>query len=104
MIGEDQPGDAPTQIQIDQAAGMLEVSWHDGSGGHISHQRLRACCACADCKAQMLNGRFSAPPAEIRIIEALPVGSYAVQFRFSDGHERGIYPWRYLRELVAIEP
>jgi DUF971 family protein len=28
-----------------------------------------------------------------------PVGSYAVQLVFSDGHERGIFPWVYLREL-----
>ena len=30
------------------------------------------------------------------------VGSYAINIAFSDGHDRGIYPWAYLRE-IAIE-
>jgi DUF971 family protein len=32
-------------------------------------------------------------------IDALPIGRYAIQLHFSDGHDRGIYPWAYLREL-----
>jgi DUF971 family protein len=28
-----------------------------------------------------------------------PVGHYALRIRFSDGHDTGIYTWRYLREL-----
>jgi DUF971 family protein len=39
-------------------------------------------------------------PAEIREIRA--VGNYAVNLAFSDGHDRGIYPWRLLRELGEL--
>lgn len=95
---------APTEVRVDSATGMLELIWQDGVSGRISHQRLRACCACADCKAQTLQGRFEQPPREIRVTEVLPVGNYAVQIRFSDGHERGIYPWLYLREIITAEP
>jgi DUF971 family protein len=28
------------------------------------------------------------------------VGAYGVQFVFGDGHDRGIFPWRFLRELL----
>jgi DUF971 family protein len=34
---------------------------------------------------------------EIRSLE--PVGSYAVQPVFSDGHSTGIYSWEYLHDL-----
>lgn len=94
---------APTEVRVDSATGMLELIWQDGVSGRISHQRLRACCACADCKALALSGRLALPPSEVRVTEVLPMGNYAVQFRFSDGHERGIYPWRYLRELISAE-
>jgi len=38
-------------------------------------------------------------PAEVRIERVEPQG-YGVQLVFSDGHERGIYPWAYLRDLL----
>lgn len=97
------PMQAPHQLIIDPIAGTLALTWHDGAHGRISHPRLRACCACADCRALALGGRHPEPASDIRVIEVLPVGNYAVQFKFSDGHERGIYPWRYLRELISAE-
>ena len=36
---------------------------------------------------------------EVEITALAPVGNYAVQPRFSDGHESGIYTWAYLYEL-----
>jgi len=29
-----------------------------------------------------------------------PVGSYAIQFRFSDGHNTGIYSFDYLKKIA----
>ena len=29
-----------------------------------------------------------------------PVGHYAVQIAFDDGHDSGLYSWRYLRDLA----
>ena len=34
-------------------------------------------------------------------VDAQPVGHYALQLRFGDGHERGIYPWALLRTLAG---
>ena len=36
---------------------------------------------------------------EIEITAIEPVGSYAVQPRFSDGHDSGLYSWDYLYEI-----
>lgn len=36
---------------------------------------------------------------ELQIADIAVVGRYALNFRWSDGHETGIYSFRYLREL-----
>ncbi|HEX9813223.1 MAG TPA: gamma-butyrobetaine hydroxylase-like domain-containing protein [Burkholderiales bacterium] len=38
-------------------------------------------------------------PLHVEIIDVRPIRTYALQFVFSDGHERGVFPFRYLREL-----
>jgi DUF971 family protein len=83
--------------------GALEVSrttlalhWHDRTLA-LPAALLRARCRCADCVAAARRG--APPPPAAALLDAIPVGHYAVQLRFSDGHERGIYPWDYLRGL-----
>lgn len=46
-----------------------------------------------------MRGTPSSVGADVRLVDARPVGHYAVQLVFNDGHERGIYPWTYLDEL-----
>jgi DUF971 family protein len=36
----------------------------------------------------------------VAIAEVRPVGGYAINIAFSDGHDRGIYPWRFLARLA----
>ena len=38
-------------------------------------------------------------PLDIHAERIDPVGSYAIQIRWSDGHDTGLYSWRYLYEL-----
>lgn len=66
----------------------------------LSHQFLRHRCNCADCRSG-LPVLAVGGAQDLAIVEIRPVGAYAIQLVFSDGHDRGIYPWRYLRELVA---
>ena len=40
-----------------------------------------------------------APGLHVSAVE--PIGNYALRLSFSDGHDRGIYPWSYLRELAG---
>jgi DUF971 family protein len=40
---------------------------------------------------------------DLTIVDVRPVGHYAVNLVFSDGHDRGIYPWVYLREIAGEE-
>lgn len=89
----------PEEIINDRARGLLEIVWQDALRQQFSHALLRAGCKCADCKALRLRSSEPLQVADaIRLEDLQPVGAYAVRLLFSDGHERGIYPWEYLRE------
>ncbi len=71
----------------------------------IGAPRLRAACRCADCRRERLDrgadpNTGGATIASATIAEVRLVGDHALNIAFSDGHDRGIYPWSYLRELA----
>lgn len=81
--------------------GTLEILWNDGKRQLFTHAFLRTQCQCAHCKAHRLQGKVTgAVSPRLRITEIHPAGTYGVQFIFNDGHDRGIYPWIYLRDLA----
>jgi DUF971 family protein len=92
-------GEPPVPSAIELHPERLRLQWPDGVA-ELDAVTLRAACRCADCRAAARGGRDigtdAAPP---RLTGAAPVGLYALQLQFSDGHERGIYPWSLLREL-----
>lgn len=90
---------APDNIVIDRESRLVQIDLKGGRTIRLSHFLLRARCACADCKAALLQGKERTIDPQVWITAALPVGSYALQLNFSDGHERGIYPWEYLEAL-----
>jgi DUF971 family protein len=87
---------APLAVSLSPAA--LVLRWDDGERT-LSAPALRAHCRCAPCQAARLRGAVPAADADVRLVDARPVGHYALQLVFSDGHERGIYPWQALRAL-----
>lgn len=80
--------------------GRLHIEWPDRHL-EIDGNLLRRHCRCAECRSLQLRGL---PPslADATVRTAIPMG-YGVQLRFSDGHERGIFPWAYLAELAAAQ-
>ena len=88
--------DAPESLVV--GADALRIEWSTARR-EIAAGVLRAACRCAECRSTALRGLPVAVPDSIRLTNAVPVGLYALQLRFSDGHERGIYPWSYLRSL-----
>ena len=90
----------PTQITLHQKSRVLEVAFSDGRTFRLSFELLRVYSPSAEVKGHgpgqevLQTGKRN---VDIRSIE--PVGSYAVQPVFSDGHSTGIYSWEYLYEL-----
>lgn len=97
--------DYPREIVNNRQSRVLDIIWDDGSAQQLPHATLRAQCKCTICQSnRLLAGAMriapTAPAADVRIDDIRQIGVYGVQLVFSDGHERGIYPWPYLRELA----
>lgn len=96
---------APESIVDHRARAALEFRWAGGARHVAAYRLLRSSCPCADCKALRATrctdeAEDGQPATELRVTGILPVGAYGVQFMFSDGHDRGIFPWIFLRELL----
>jgi DUF971 family protein len=91
----------PAEIALGNRRSALLITWQGGEGVRLDAPVLRAGCRCADCTAARRHGRTIATVESISIATMRPVGRYAVNLGFSDGHARGIYPWSLLRELAA---
>jgi DUF971 family protein len=77
----------------------LALTWPDGKA-RLHADLLRAVCRCGGCRGAATAGRPAQRPAGLTLVRVEPAGAYGLQLVFSDGHDRGIYPWSLLRELA----
>src|SRR3954453_2557310 len=92
---------APLSLNNSQTHKQVTVKWADNEIQTLSHQQLRGACPCAKCRAARIQGRITLVDVDVKLIAMNSMG-YGIQMVFSDGHDRGIYPWGYLRELEYI--
>ena len=95
------PRTTPTQI-AQAGPKELRIVWQDGHESLYPVRELRIACACAHC-VEELSGRPLLKPEsvapDVRPVGIAPVGRYAIQFSWSDGHDSGIYTFERLRAL-----
>lgn len=89
---------APVSIGNSTERQRLRLSWQDGREQYIDHVLLRQQCPCSQCRAFRLKGMKPVVASSLCLVEINPQG-YGLQLVFSDGHQRGIYPWAYLAGL-----
>jgi DUF971 family protein len=95
------PASTPTAIR-QQGPRELAIDWADGRVSIFDVRELRLSCACASCVDEWTGQNRLDPaavPEDVRPRSIQPVGRYAIQIDWSDGHSTGIYPFRRLREL-----
>lgn len=80
------------------SAEQLELHWA-GEQHTLPAAYLRQHCQCTHCRRSDMAEALTRSSAGVTLTDATPVGQYGVQLHFSDGHDRGIYPWVYLRTL-----
>ena len=90
----------PTEIKLHQQSRVMEIAFDDGRIFRLPYEYLRVFSPSAEVRGhgpgqEVL--QVGKSKVEIRSLE--PVGSYAVQPAFSDGHATGIYSWEYLYHL-----
>jgi len=93
---------APTSIRLRTRSRSLEVAFDDGARFELPAEYLRVHSPSAEVQGHgpgegvLVTGKDA---VGIRAVE--PVGHYAVRLLFDDGHDTGLYTWKYLYELGA---
>ncbi len=86
--------------------GVLAISWSDGHKGVYPVRYLRQHCPCAGCVDEWTGQRRLKPdsvPLLILLEDIEPVGRYAFRFKWSDGHDTGIYSYMSLRNMCQCD-
>jgi DUF971 family protein len=95
----------PVEIKLRTRSRVLEVSFDDGSRFELPFEYLRVHSPSAEVKGHGPGQEVLVLGKEnvgVRTIE--PVGQYAVKLVFDDGHDTGLYSWKYLYELGRDQP
>jgi DUF971 family protein len=101
------PKDEPKPISLKREGDGLRIEWSDGLRTYATWLALRKACPCATCidergkpanPFRVLSDKEVAagPPSPVGM---KPVGSYAYQIQWNDGHSTGIYTLNILRQL-----
>ncbi len=105
------------KVYVSTGAGV-DVVWSDDHSSHYDFPYLRDLCPCALCDDERKKKAAAPfkpagtpvpspalpmfkPKAQAR--SAKPVGNYALQIEFTDGHTTGIYSFAYLREICPCQ-
>jgi DUF971 family protein len=90
----------PTEIKLHQKSRLLEISFSDGRSFSLPYEFLRVYSPSAEVRGHGPGQEvLQTGKRTVDIVSLEPVGSYAVQPTFSDGHATGIYAWDYLYSL-----
>ena len=90
-----------SELRLNPQKSELSVTFTDGTMGRLPTELLRVVSPSAEVQGHSPSERKLVPgkrDVTIRAIE--PVGHYAVRLVFSDGHNTGLYSWRYLHEIT----
>ncbi|HMF89859.1 MAG TPA: DUF971 domain-containing protein [Candidatus Angelobacter sp.] len=107
----------PKSVKVNISTGAgVDIEWDDGHRTHYNFQWLRDACPCATCTDERnSHNRKPGEPAKAAAAvlpmykepakpkEVKPVGRYALNISWNDGHSSGIYSWDYLREMCQCE-
>ncbi len=101
----------PKSITVLKSENTLEIIWKDEHVSRYPLHGLRKACPCVVCKGG--HAHMSVPtnpavffekPTRITHIQNIaPIGNYAIQIQWSDGHNSGMYKWETLRELCPCK-
>lgn len=90
---------APRAVHNQPARGQIKLLWDETEEDCLSYLLLRSACLCSGCRARRMKGNIALVDPDIQVTEINNM-VYGIQLVFSDGHERGIYPWSLLRQLA----
>jgi DUF971 family protein len=97
MAGLDKNTPTPQSITLHQQSRVLEIGFSDGSEYKIPFELMRVYSPSAEVQGHGKGQEvLQTGKREVGILDLAPVGNYAVQPTFTDGHSSGIFSWDYL--------
>lgn len=97
----------PVPIEIGRAGERdIVIKWTADHEGVFRPRDLRLLCPCAQCVEEMTGQQLLDPATvaeDLAAAEMSLVGTYAIRFRWTDGHDTGIYPWDFLYRHCPCE-
>jgi DUF971 family protein len=110
MSGLNQQSADPAHIAVSRSGG-IKVDWEDGHRSEYGLQHLRNHCPCATCAGTHENeprkagdsSPFELYKPKLKMVDVSPVGNYALQIKWNDGHSTGIYSFSYLRQICPCQ-
>ena len=86
----------------------VAIKWEDDSEGYIAMDKLRSLSPSAQTQGEkdLLGQQFTVDEKDkdftgVTVTGWAPVGGYAIQFSFSDGHSTGLYTFDYLEQITS---
>ena len=90
----------PQSVTLHQGSRVLEVGYSDGQTFRLPFELLRVYSPSAEVQGHGPGQEvLQTGKREVEIVDLTPVGHYALQPKFSDGHDTGIFSWAYLYDL-----
>lgn len=90
----------PVEIKVHQISRLLEIAFDSGASFNLPFEYLRVYSPSAEVRGHGPGQEvLQAGKKDVGVAKIEPVGNYAIQIHFSDGHNTGIYSWDYLHEL-----
>ena len=94
----------PSNIQLHQLSRTLELEYEASERYELSCEYLRVYSPSAEVRGHGPGQEvLQVGKKHVAITKIKPVGNYALQFTFSDGHDTGIYTWKYLYDLATTQ-
>ena len=104
MAGLKAGAPTPTDITVHGQSRVLEIGFSDGASFRIPFELMRIYSPSAEVQGHGAGQEILQTGMRDVTLEGLePVGNYAVQPAFSDGHSSGIFTWDYLYFLGSQE-
>jgi DUF971 family protein len=102
MAGLDKDTPTPTALTVHQQSRVLEIAFSDGAQFRLPFELLRVYSPSAEVQGHGPGQEvLQTGKRDVEIVALEPVGNYAVQPTFSDGHGSGLFSWDYLYQLGA---
>ena len=97
MAGLQTGSPTPENITVHSQSRVLEISFSDGASFRIPFELLRVCSPSAEVQGHGPGQEtVQTGKRHVDLVAIEPIGNYAVQPTFSDGHSSGLYTWDYL--------